>query len=208
MRFSTPFTCTDQWSLLGLTNQLSTSTDKTAALLEPLHPLLSTKNGFAWTANHDITLILPSSEPILMCPHPLVCAQVQAGGYGLGFIPQQQLPYKDNSTFVIDSGCKEKVKVCSWIERFWLYVAITIDSYMSGVAKFCINILYWYLYICVHIDEPCCTEPDIFTVDIDCTTKELSWTSSREASFGFCYYYQCSSDDNVDYCNGLQQVAK
>ena len=77
---------------------------------------------------------------------------------------------------------------------------------MHGVAKW--FIMHYDAYICVHIDGACCTEPDIFTFDVNCTTKELRWTSSREASFGFCYYYKCSTDDNVDYCNGLQQVAK
>ena len=107
-------TCTDLRSLFGLTNQLPTSTDKTAALLEPLYPMLCAKNEFcvdsqSWQ-NTNYCQVAPVSEPILMCPHPIVCAQVQAGGYDLGFIPQQQLPYKDNSTFVIDSGCKERSK--------------------------------------------------------------------------------------------------
>ena len=48
-------------------------------------------------------------------------------------------------------------------------------------------------------------EPDIFPFNVNSATKKLKWPSSREASFGFCYY-KCSTDDNVDYCNGVQQV--
>ena len=116
VRFSTPSTCTDLWSLFGLTNQLSTSTDKTAALLEPFHPMLCAKNEFcvdsqSWH-NTNYCQVAPVSEPILMCPHPLACTQMQAAGYGLGFIPQQQLPYKDNSTFVIDIVVVKKRSKC------------------------------------------------------------------------------------------------
>ena len=78
---------------------------------------------------------------------------------------------------------------------------------MSGVIGSYVYMAINYLIpICVHIGGACCTEPDIFPFDVNCATKELGWTSSREASFGFCYYYKCSTDDNVDYCNGLQQV--
>ena len=55
-------------------------------------------------------------------------------------------------------------------------------------------------------------EPDIFPFDVNCATKELRWISSREASLGFSYYYECSTDDDddddddVDYCSG-QMVA-
>ena len=52
-KFPTLSTHTDLQAFFGLANQLSTSTDKTAVLLEPLCPLLSTKNEFIWTANHD-----------------------------------------------------------------------------------------------------------------------------------------------------------
>ena len=68
-KFPTPSSCTDLRSFFGLINQLSTSTDKTATLLESLHPLLSTKKEFTWTADHDIPLITAkqhlSMSPVL-----------------------------------------------------------------------------------------------------------------------------------------------
>ena len=53
-KFPIPSSPTDLQSLFGLTNQLSTNTDETATLLEPLYPLLSTRNKFTWTTDHDI----------------------------------------------------------------------------------------------------------------------------------------------------------
>ena len=85
-KFPTLSSRTDLQSFFGLTNQLSTSTDKMATLLEPLYPLLNTKNKFTWTANHDIALITAkqhqSTSPVLafsMCPDPLACAQMPVG---------------------------------------------------------------------------------------------------------------------------------
>ena len=65
------------------------------------------------------------------------------------------------------------------------------------------------MYACIlylGIDEACCTKPDIFIFDVNCATKKSRWTSSRYPLFGFCYYYKCSADDNVNYCSGLDQV--
>ena len=96
--FPTPSSRTDLQSFFGLTNQLSTSTDKTATLLEPLRPLLSTKKEFTWTADHDIALMTAKqhlstsqvlaffnvSRPTRLC--------TDASRQGLGFILQQQSP--------------------------------------------------------------------------------------------------------------------
>ena len=55
-RFPVPATHTDLHSFFGLANQLAARTDKIAELLEPMCPLLSTKNEFAWSATHDQAL--------------------------------------------------------------------------------------------------------------------------------------------------------
>ena len=97
-KFPTPSSRTDLRSFFGLTNQLSTSTDKTATLLEPLHPLLSTKKEFTWTADHDIALMTAkqhlSTSPVLaffnVSRPTRLCTD--ASRQGLGFILQQQSP--------------------------------------------------------------------------------------------------------------------
>ena len=94
-KFPTPSSRTDLQSLFGLTNQLSTSTDKTAALLEPLRPLLCTKKEFTWTADHDIALITAkqhlSTSPVLALfnvSRP-TCLCTDASRQDLGFILKQ-----------------------------------------------------------------------------------------------------------------------
>ena len=53
-KFPKPSNRTDLHSFFGLVNQLSSSTSDIASLLTPpLRPLLSTKNDFTWTTNHD-----------------------------------------------------------------------------------------------------------------------------------------------------------
>jgi len=52
-QYPTPNTRPDLCSFFGLVNQLSSSTDTIATLLAPLQPLLTTKNDFIWSANHD-----------------------------------------------------------------------------------------------------------------------------------------------------------
>ena len=97
-KFPTPSSRTDLRSFFGLANQLSTSTDKTATLLEPLRPLLSTKKEFTWTADHDIALITAkqhlSTSPVLaffnVSRPTRLCTD--ASRQGLGFILQQQSP--------------------------------------------------------------------------------------------------------------------
>ena len=45
---------TDLRSFIGLTNQLTTYTKELAPALTPLRSLLSTRNDFLWTPDHDI----------------------------------------------------------------------------------------------------------------------------------------------------------
>ena len=53
-QFPTPTNRTDLRSFFGLVNLLSACTDTIAPLLAPLRPLLSIKNDFVWTPNHDL----------------------------------------------------------------------------------------------------------------------------------------------------------
>ena len=54
---------------MGLTNQLTTSTNELAPILAPLRPLLSNRNEFVWTSAHDLafqkTKQLLTTAPVL-----------------------------------------------------------------------------------------------------------------------------------------------
>ena len=52
-KYPTPTSRSDLRSFIGLVNQLSTSTNTLATLLDPLRPLLSTKNEFLWSSYHQ-----------------------------------------------------------------------------------------------------------------------------------------------------------
>ena len=52
-KFPTPSNRTDLRAFFGLANQLAASTDSLVGLLEPLRSLLSTKNEFVWSSNHE-----------------------------------------------------------------------------------------------------------------------------------------------------------
>ena len=52
-QFPAPTNQTELWSFCGLVNQLFSSTKAVATLLTPLHPLLSTKNDFLWSPDHQ-----------------------------------------------------------------------------------------------------------------------------------------------------------
>ena len=66
-QFPTPTNRTDLRSFFGLVNQLSACTDTIAPLLAPLRPLLSIKNDFVWTPNHD--LAFGKAKESLIPPH-------------------------------------------------------------------------------------------------------------------------------------------
>ena len=98
-KFPTPANCTDLRSFFGLVNQLSASTNTISTLLTPLHPLLSTKNNFQWSATHTqafqtakesltdapVLSFFDMNKPTKLC--------TDASRQGFGFILQQQ----DNS---------------------------------------------------------------------------------------------------------------
>ena len=98
-KFPTPANHTDLRSFFGLVNQLSASTNTISTLLTLLHPLLSTRNDFQWSATHDQAFQTAKESltdaPVLsffdMSKSTRLCTD--ASRQGLGFIFQQQ----DNS---------------------------------------------------------------------------------------------------------------
>ena len=97
-RFPAPTTHTDLRSFFGLANQLAASTDQIAKLLEPMRPLLSLKNEFAWSSVHEQALSKAkehlASAPTLaffdMNKQTRICTD--ACRQGVGFVLQQQTP--------------------------------------------------------------------------------------------------------------------
>ena len=97
-RFPTPATRTDLRSFFGLANQLAASTDQIAKLLEPMRPLLSSKNEFVWSSTHEQALSKAkehlASAPTLaffdMNKQTRICTD--ASRQGVGFVLQQQTP--------------------------------------------------------------------------------------------------------------------
>ena len=94
-KFPTPTNRTDLRSFFGLVNQLSFSTNTIAPLLTPLRPLLSTKNNFLWSSDHQKAFtILKNSltiAPVLsyfdVNKPTRLCTDTSF--HGLGFIIQQ-----------------------------------------------------------------------------------------------------------------------
>ena len=96
--FPKPSNRTELRSFFGLVNQLSSSTSDVASLLTPLRPLLSTKNDFIWSGDHDhafkaakdsltvapILSYFDATRPSRLC--------TDASRHGLGFILQQRTP--------------------------------------------------------------------------------------------------------------------
>ena len=94
--FPTPNTRSELRSFFGLVNQLSSSTDTIAELLSPLRALLSTKNEYVWSIEHDQALnnakahltgaptltFFDAERPTRLC--------TDASRQGVGFILQQQ----------------------------------------------------------------------------------------------------------------------
>ena len=94
--FPTPANQTDLRSFFGLVNQLSASTNTISTLLTPLCPLLSTKNDFIWSPNHD-EAFKKAKESLTIAPilsffntNKPTRLRTDTSRHGLGFILQQQ----------------------------------------------------------------------------------------------------------------------
>ena len=111
-RFPTQATRTGLHSFVRLANQLSAIMDSIAMLIAPLRLLLSTKNEFMWTANHDQSFSqakkMLTSTPILTFFDPSKPTQLStdtsASRQGLGFVFQQQQP--DKSWTLVQAGSR------------------------------------------------------------------------------------------------------
>ena len=127
--FPTPTSRTDLRSFFGLVNQLSASTASVAGLLAPLRPLLSTKNEFTWSSEHDQVFTTAkqslTSAPTLSFFDPTKPTRLytDASRQSLGFVLQQKSD--DNSSrvqagsrFVSDAesqyACRYRVRAASW----------------------------------------------------------------------------------------------
>ena len=94
--FPSPTTRTELRSFVGLVNQLTSGTNTIAELITPFRPLLSTKNEFMWTTEHDQALTKVkeclTTTPVLaffdVTKATRICTD--ASRQGLGFIMQQQ----------------------------------------------------------------------------------------------------------------------
>ena len=110
--FPTPSSHTDLRSFIGLTNQLTTCTKELAPALTPLWPLLSTRNDFLWTPDHDIAFQqakqLLTTAPVLTYfdPSKETRLHTDASTLGLGFLLLQK-PTNDNSDWrVVQAGSR------------------------------------------------------------------------------------------------------
>ena len=108
-KFPTPASRTDLRSFIGLVNQLSASTPAIAGLLNPLRPLLSTKNDFVWSPGLDEAFgeVKSSlvSAPILSFFDPSRPTRIctDASRQGLGFVLQQKL---DDTWVLVQAGSR------------------------------------------------------------------------------------------------------
>ena len=98
--YLTPTNYSELQSFLGLVNQLSTSTNILATLLDPLRPLLSTKNEFLWSTPQDEALshikksLTAPPQPSFFDINKPTRLCTDASRQGLGFILQQKTAEK------------------------------------------------------------------------------------------------------------------
>ena len=93
--FPTPANGTKLRSFVGLANQLSANTDSIATLLSPLRPVLSMKNEFTWTSNHNQVFsrakVAITTSPVLVFfdYNKATWLSTDASRQGIGFVLQQ-----------------------------------------------------------------------------------------------------------------------
>ena len=108
--YPTPSCITDVRSFFGLANQLSGSSDQVAPALTPLKGLLSSKNAFTWTENHDVAFeqaknVLTTAPTLAfydMNKPTRLCTD--ASRHGLGFVLQQE--QSDGHWALIQAGSR------------------------------------------------------------------------------------------------------
>ena len=144
--FPTPSTRTDLRSFVGLVNQLSASTDSLATLLAPLHPLLSTKNDFIWSAEHDQAFstvkeslttaptlsFFDASKPTRLC--------TDASRQGLGFVLQQKTGndtwtlIQAGSHFLTDTESRYAIIELELLALSW--AILKCNMFLAGLPHF------------------------------------------------------------------------
>ena len=108
-KFPTPSNRTDLRAFFGLANQLAASTDSLVGLLEPLRSLLSTKNEFVWSSNHEQAFQAAktslTSAPTLQFFDPQKPTRLctDASRQGLGFVLQQK---NDDNCVLVQAGSR------------------------------------------------------------------------------------------------------
>ena len=143
--FPTPSNRTDLRSFFGLVNQLSSSTNAIASLLTPLRPLLSTKNDFLWSPDHQqafktiknaltvapVLSYFDINKPTRLC--------TDASRHGLGFILQQNTAGTWNliqagSRFLSDTEARYAVIELEMLAVCWAISKCKL--FLSGLQHF------------------------------------------------------------------------
>jgi len=145
-KFPKPTNRTDLRSFFGLVNQLSSSSSAVASLLTPLRPLLSTKNDFIWSADHDhafkaakdsLTVVpvlsfFDGTRPTKLC--------TDASRHGLGFVLQQQTPegawtlIQAGSRFLTDTESRYAVIELEMLAVCWAVCKCKL--FLTGLQHF------------------------------------------------------------------------
>ena len=134
-KFPVPTTRSDLRSFFGLANQLASCTDKIAELLQPMRPLLSTKNEFMWSAIHDQALSKANehlaSAPTLaffdMEKPTRLCTD--ASRHGIGFVLQQKI--SEGQWVLIQAGSR----FLSSVESRYAVIELELLAVAWGVSK-------------------------------------------------------------------------
>ena len=146
-QFPTLANRTELRSFFGLVNQLSSSTNAVATLLTPLRPLLSTKNDFLWSPDHqqaiDAVKDALTTAPVLSYfdvskPTRL---STDTSRHGLGFILQQNTAGTWNliqagSCFLTDTESRYAVIELEMLAVYWAISKCRM--FLTGLQHFII----------------------------------------------------------------------
>ena len=148
-KFPTPSSRTDLRSFFGLANQMSSSTSHIAEALAPLRPLLSPRNDFLWTPDHnrafDHAKEALSTAPTLAFfdTKKETCLYTDASGLGVGYLLLQNHGHNGDedwrlaqagSRFLTDTESRYAV-----IELECLAVAWAVkkcNTFLAGIDHF------------------------------------------------------------------------
>jgi len=147
-KFPTLASRTDLRSFFGLVNQVASSTNKIAELLAPLRPLLSTKNEFLWTPDHDQAINKAKSH--LTNPPTLAFFDIRkptrlstdASRHGIGFVLQQQKQPGEwtltqaGSRFLSDAESRYAVIELELLAVAW--AVLKCKMFLAGISNFTI----------------------------------------------------------------------